>query len=95
MKKAFYIGIILGGILGVTVALSMDILLGGTLGGGWREAVANDLNRMFHAGFSQNHFLVIIGTIIVIGIIGGFGSIIGGIGAVIIARFFKMLLREK
>lgn len=94
MKKAFYIGLILGGILGVTVALSMDILLGGTLGDGWREAVANDLNRMFHASFSQNHFLVIIGTIIVIGIIGGFGSIVGGIGAVIIARLFKMLLRE-
>jgi gas vesicle protein len=34
MKRAFYIGVILGGILGVAVALSMDILLGKSLGGG-------------------------------------------------------------
>lgn len=95
MKKAFYIGVILGGILGVVVALSMDLLLGESLGGGWREAVANDLNRTFQSHFSQNNILVIIGTILVISLIGGFGAIIGGICSVIIARFFKTLTKER
>lgn len=95
MKKAFYIGLILGGILGVVVALSMDILLGQSLGGGWREAVANDLNRMFDAHLSQNNVFVILGTILVIAMIGGFGAIIGGICSVIIARFFKTLTRDR
>jgi hypothetical protein len=94
IKKAFYIGVILGGALGIAIALSMDIILGKVLGSGWREAVANDLNRIFQAGFSENHFIVIIGTIIVIGIIGVFGAFIGGIFSVMIARLFEMLTKE-
>ncbi|BCB95735.1 hypothetical protein JZK55_06570 [Dissulfurispira thermophila] len=78
MKRAFYIGVILGGILGIAVALSMDLLLGKSLGGGWGEAVANDLNNLFKANLSPKSFIVIIGVIIVVGIIGAFGSFIGG-----------------
>ncbi len=94
MRKAFYIGVILGGVLGIAVALSMDIVLSEALGGGWREAVANDLNRLFQTEFSENHFIVIMGTIIVIGIIGAFGAFIGGIFSVMIARLFRMLTKE-
>jgi hypothetical protein len=95
VKKAFYIGLIFGGILGVAVALSMDILLGQSLGGGWREAVANDLNNLFGANLSQNSFIVITGVIVVVGIIGAFGALIGGICFVMIAHFFAMMTKEK
>lgn len=95
MKKAFYVGIIAGGLLGVAIALSMDLLLGESLGGGWSEAVANDLNRLFNANFSNTHFLVIIGVIFVVGIIGAFGAFVGGICSVMIARLFTMLTKEK
>jgi hypothetical protein len=95
MKRAFYIGVILGGILGVAVALSMDLLLGKSLGGGWSEAVANDLNRMFNAHLSPNNFTVIIGVIIVVAIIGAFGSFIGGIFSMMIARLFQVLTKER
>jgi hypothetical protein len=95
MKRAFYIGVIFGGILGVTVALSMDLMFGQNLGGGWSEAVAHDLNRMFKANLSPSSFIVIIGVIIVIGIIGAFGSFIGGIFSVIIARLFQVLTKER
>lgn len=93
MRRAFYIGAILGGILGIAVALSMDLLLGKSLGGGWGEAVANDLNRMFKANLSPSSFIVIIGVIIVIGIIGAFGSFIGGAFSVMIARLFQVLTK--
>lgn len=95
MRRAFYIGVIFGGILGIAVALSMDLLLGKSLGGGWGEAVANDLNRMFNAHLSPHSFIVIIGVIIVVGIIGAFGSFIGGIFSVMIARLFKVLTKER
>lgn len=95
MKKAFYIGAAAGGALGVMVALSMDILLGKSLGGGWSEAVANDLNRLFNAGFSQTHFVVIAGVVVVVGIIGAFGAFVGGIFSVMIARLFSMLTKER
>lgn len=95
MKKVFYIGIIFGGILGVTVALSMDYLLGKSFGGGWSEAMANDLNRLFNSSLSQHNFIVILGVIVVVGIIGAFGAFIGGVSFVLIANLFIMLTKEK
>ena len=95
MKKAFSIGIIGGGILGIVVALSMDLLLGTSLGGGWSEAVANDLNSIFKTNLPSGSFIVIIGVIIVVGIIGAFGAFIGGIFTVVLAGLFKALTKEK
>ncbi|MBT9537172.1 MAG: hypothetical protein AAB283_05620 [Planctomycetota bacterium] len=95
MKKAFSIGIVGGGILGIVVALSMDLLLGKSLGGGWSEAVANDLNSLFKTNLSSDSFIVIIGVIIVVGIIGAFGAFIGGIFSVMLAGFFKALTKEE
>lgn len=95
MRRAFYIGVILGGILGIAVALSMDLLLGKSLGSGWGEAVANDLNNIFKTDLSPDNFIVIIGMIIVVGIIGAFGAFIGGIFSVMIARLFKVLTKER
>jgi len=95
VKKAFYAGAVAGGILGLTVALSMDLMFGQSFGGGWSEAVANDLNRMFKANLSPSNFIVIIGVIIVVGIIGAFGSFIGGIFSVMIARLFQVLTKER
>ncbi len=94
MKKAFYIGVVFGALLGIAVALTMDIFLGKSLGGGWTEAVAYDLNRLFDADLSQNHLIVIAGVAVVIGIIGAFGALIGGICFALIANFFKMLTKE-
>lgn len=95
MKKAFYFGLILGCILGIAVALSMDLLLGKSLGGGWSEAVANDLNHLFDSHLPQDHFLVISGVIFVVGVIGAFGALIGGIALVMIAHLFRMLSKQE
>jgi len=93
MKKAFYIGAAIGGISGVIVALSMDMLLGQSIGGGWSNAVAHDLNQLFKINLSEHHFIVIIGVILVISLIGLFGSFIGGVFFVMAARLFKMLAK--
>lgn len=95
MKKAFYVGLIVGGIMGVVVALSMDLILGKSLGGGWSEAVAHDLNRMFDMTLPQDHICVISGVVIVIGIIGAIGSFIGGVSFLMVARLLLMISRGK
>lgn len=95
MKSAFYIGVVFGGGLGIIVALSMDLLLGKSLGGGgWSEAVANDLNRLFQTNLAPDSFIVTIGVIIAIGIIGAFGAFVGGICSVMLARLFIVLTKE-
>ena len=93
MKKAFYVGAAIGGLLGVIVALSMDLLLGQSIGGGWSNAVAHDLNQLLKLNLSEHHFIVIIGVIVVIGFIGLFGSFVGGVFFVMAARLFKMLTK--
>ena len=93
MKKAFYIGCVAGGVLGVTVALSMDLLLGGAVGGGWREAVAHDLGALFGRPFEENSFLVIVCVIAVVGFIGLFGALAGGMFGVMTARFLSFLTK--
>ena len=94
MKKVFYIGLIAGALLGIAVSLGMDILLGNSLGGGWGEAVAHDMNNLFKSNLAPDSIVVIVGVILVIGIIAGFGAIIGGIFSIIVARIFIMLTKE-
>jgi len=94
VKKAFYVGAVVGGILGVIVALSMDMLLGESIGGGWSNAVAHDLNQLFNSDLSNNHVIVIAGVIVVVGLIGLFGSFVGGVFFVMASRLFKMLTKE-
>lgn len=95
MKKVFYIGLAVGGILGIVIALSMDIVIGKSLGGGWSEAVANDINKLFHANLPQNHIVVMVGVLVVLGIIGVFGALIGGISFITVARLIMSLAKEK
>lgn len=95
MKKVFYIGLAAGGILGIVIALSMDIVIGKSLGGGWSEAVANDINKLFHANLPQNHIVVMVGVLVVLGIIGAFGALIGGISFITVARLIMSLAKEK
>lgn len=94
MKMAFRIGCVLGGILGVVIALSMDFLLGDAAGSGWREAVAHDLGALFGRPFDRNSLPVLGGTVAVVGLIGVFGAIWGGFFGVLTARFLSFLTKE-
>lgn len=94
MKKGFYIGSICGGLLGVVIALGMDLILGGALGGGWREAVAHDLKALTGVTFGMNSLVVLLGVVAAVGFIGAFGALIGGMFGVMVARLFSFLVKE-
>lgn len=91
MKKAFYAGAIFGGVLGIVVSLSMDLLLGQSIGGGWSEAVAHDLNHLFKTNLPNHHFIVILGVLVVISFIGLLGSFICGVFFVMVYRLLRMI----
>ncbi len=95
MKKGFFIGAICGGVLGIIICLSMDLVLGGALGGGWREAVAHDLGAVFGRRFDNNSFVVLLGVVIVIGFVAGFGALVGGMFGVMVTRLFSFLTKEE
>lgn len=91
----FRIGAVIGGILGVGIALTMDMLLGSGLGGSWKEAVASDLNRLFSTSFTPDSLVVYAGVVLVVGFIGAFGAGAGGVFVSLIARVFDALTRER
>lgn len=95
MKKGFFIGAICGSVLGIIICLSMDVVLGGALGGGWREAVAHDLGAIFGRSFDNNSFVVLLGVIMVIGFVAAFGALVGGIFGVMVTRLFSFLIKEQ
>lgn len=81
--------------MGLIVSLSMDILLGSALGGGWKDAVAHDLSSLLGYSVSRESIIVIIGVIVVIGFISAFGALIGGIFGVFVARLLGFLTRGR
>lgn len=94
MKKAFRFGFAAGGALGLSVALGMDFLMGRSFGGGWGEAVANDLNRIFKTAYTTGHPAVIAGTVAVIAFVGVIGGLMGGLFTTVVARFFEVLQKK-
>lgn len=95
MRKGFYIGLIGGGIMGLVVSLSMDLLLGNSLGGGWKDAVAHDLSSLLGYTVSRESIIVLFGVIVVIGFVSAFGALIGGIFGVFVARLLSFLTKGK
>lgn len=80
--------------MGVVIALSMDLLLGGAVGSGWREAVAHDFGALFGRTFDLNSFFVLSVVFVIIGFIAAFGALVGGICAVMVARLLSFLTKE-
>ncbi len=91
MKSPFKIGFWGGFILGIFVCLSMDLMLGGSLGGGWGEAVSNDLYRIMGVRYPTSHPVVIFGVAAVISLVGLIGGMMGGFFASVTARFFAAI----
>lgn len=81
--------------MGIIVSLSMDLLLGSSLGGGWKDAVAHDLSSLLGYTVSRESIIVILGVIVVIGFISAFGALIGGIFGVFVARLLGFLTKGR
>lgn len=77
----------------------MDIILGDSLGGGWGEAVSNDIYRLFGVRYQTNDPVVFLGVVGVIASVGFIGGLMGGFFVSVVAKFYalvqaKALLQE-
>lgn len=91
LKKAIIIGAIMGALITLGTALSLDVFFSDTFQGTWRDAAAKDVTKMFGAACGQNWFAVTLVLVFVMGFLAGFGAILGVIGGVIMNRFFRLL----
>lgn len=74
-------------------ALAMDYVLSTSLKGTWRDAASKDVAKMFGPACGQNWFAVTLVLTVVMGILAAIGAVLGIIGAVIINRFFRFLVK--
>ncbi len=93
LKKAVIIGAVLGALISLGTALSMDMFLSGAIQGTWWDAAAKDVTKMFGPDCGQNIFAVGLVLVLVTGFLAGFGAMLGAAGGLMMNRFFKLLLK--
>ena len=93
LKKAIIIGAIAGAVVTLGAALAMDYVLSSSIQGTWRDAAVKDVTKLFGPACGQNWFAVTLVLVFVMTLLAGFGAVMGVIGAVIINRFFRALLK--
>lgn len=86
-------GSILGALLGIGIALSMDSLYAGTLEGSWRDAIVKDLHTFFSMNAGKSSPIVIIIFILILLVLGAFGAFMGLIFSFFMYKFFDFLKR--
>jgi hypothetical protein len=93
LKKAVLIGAVIGALVTLGIALSMDLFFSDTFQGSWRDAAAKDVTRMFGPACGQNVFAVSLVLVVVMSFLGCFGALMGAAAGLIMNRFFKVLLK--
>ena len=93
LKKAVIIGAVLGALITLGTALSMDVFFSDTFQGTWRDAAAKDVTKMFGPGCGANYFAVTLVLVFVMGFLAGFGGFLGAAAGLIMNRFFKLLAK--
>lgn len=93
LKRAIIIGASVGALITLGSAFAMDYVLSDSLQGTWRDAAAKDVGRMFGPSCGQNWWAVTLVLTAVMSFLAAFGAVLGVMGAVIVHRFFRLLLR--
>jgi membrane protein YqaA with SNARE-associated domain len=93
LKRAVLIGAVLGALVTLGIALSMDLFFSDTFQGTWHDAAAKDVTRMFGQSCGQNYFAVTLVLVVVMAFLAGFGALLGAAAGLIMNRFFKVLLK--
>lgn len=95
MNKPFKIGALLGGGLGLVIAIGMDLIMGGTItNGGWADAVAKDLNLLFNSNYENTDLIVIFCVFLVIGFMVIISALLGGALASLLSAFFDFMTKK-
>ena len=93
LKKAVIVGAVVGAMITLGTALSLDIFFSDTFQGTWRDAATKDVTKLFGPSCGQNWFAVTLVLVVVMGFLAAFGAVLGVIAGVIMNRFFKLLLK--
>ncbi len=93
VKISLISGSIFGAVLGLTIALMLDFMTGGALGGGWYESVRHDIGLMLGTQWAEKQWFVYSGIVVVIAIISIIGALIGAFFGAIVGKVLSLMTR--
>ena len=94
VKSSIIAGCIFGAVTGLAVSLSIDFMVGDSLGGGWYESVKHDINLWFGQGWAGKDWVIYLCIVILIGGIGIIGALIGAVFGAIAGKFFSLMSKS-
>lgn len=94
VKSSIIAGCIFGAVTGLAVSLSIDFMVGDSLGGGWYESVKHDINLWFGPVWAAKDLVIYLCIVILIGGIGIIGALIGALFGAIAGKFFSLMSKS-
>ena len=92
VKASIITGCNVGAVVGLVVALMLDLVSGNALGGGWYEAVYHDVGRVFGPQWAEKKWVIYSGIVTVVAFIGLLGALMGAmLGAIVGKMLSKMI----
>lgn len=94
LKAVLIAGALVGALLGIGTALSMDLAYDGSLGGSWQQSIVMDLHTYFSWDVSETSFVVTLIFLGVLTVLGLFGAAMGAFFSVLIYKFLDTLMKR-
>jgi hypothetical protein len=90
VKTTLFAGAIFGLVMGISVAITMDFMMGGAEGG-WYESVKHDANLFLGPDWAERDWFIYSGIVVIVAGIGVIGGIMGAAFGAIVGKFFSMM----
>ena len=94
VKSTIVAGSVFGAVTGLAVSLSIDFMMGDSLGGGWYESVSHDINLLLGPGWASKVWFIYLCIVILIVGIGIIGALIGAVFGAITGKFFSIMSKS-
>ncbi len=94
LKAVVIAGALVGALLGIGTALSMDLVYDASLGGSWQQSIRGDLQRYFSCKVSETSLIVTFVFLGILTVLGVFGAAMGALFALIAYKFLEIMLKR-
>jgi hypothetical protein len=94
LRAVLIAGAVCGAILSIAITLLQDVLYADSLGGTWRDAIANDLNSLFSVALPPDGLVVTVLFIVIIAVLALFGALLGAMFSTFVFRLITLLTGE-
>jgi len=91
VKTTLWSGAVFGLVMGVTISLSLDFMMGAPSEGGWYTSVKHDAGLYLGPEWAGRNWFIYSGIVVIVAGIGVIGGIIGAACGAIIGKILSIM----